>query len=86
MGFILSDFGNKIVRKGGHDCQDDDGMLILEILKRAPGLSKDDLQTCFVALRTEYGDDALAAITSGHVQFEKRPAGERTEKEVDHGA
>ncbi len=77
MGYVLSDLGQKIVRKGGHDDQDSDGQLILEILKRAPGLSKRDLEACFISIRTEYGEDALAAITSGHVRFEERPAGER---------
>jgi len=79
-GYVLSDLGSSIVRKGGHDFQDDDGQLVLEILKRAPGLSKRDLEACFIALRTEYGKDALAAIQSGHVVFEERPAGERTEE------
>lgn len=79
-GINLTDFGNSMVRRGGHDDQDEDGMLILEIAKRAPGLSKDDMQACFVAIRTEYGPDALAAIRSGHVQFEPVRAGTRPEK------
>jgi hypothetical protein len=78
-GITLTDFGNRMVRRGGHDDQDDDGMLILEIAKRAPGLSKEDLERCFVAARTEYGEDALHAIRSGHVQFKEVRAGTRPE-------
>lgn len=76
-GIKLTDFGSRMLRRGGHDDQDDDGMLILEIAKRAPGLSKEDLQTCFIAIRTEYGEHALRAIQSGHVQFEEVRAGTR---------
>lgn len=74
MGYILGDKGKTIVRKGGSDSQSDDDMLLLEIVKRAPALSKEDLQRCFVALRMEYGADALDAIRTGHVKFEERPA------------
>jgi hypothetical protein len=76
MGYVLSDRGHSIVRKGGHDDVSDDDLVILEILKRAPGLSKRDLEACFISIISEYGNDALAAITSGHVRFEERPAGE----------
>lgn len=76
MGYILADKGKTIVRKGGADGQSNDDLLLLEIVKRAPALSQRDLQKCFIAIRMEYGDDALAAITSGAVRFEERPAGE----------
>lgn len=73
MGYVLADEGEKIVRRGGDDDADDDDILLLELVKRAPGLSKEDLQNCFVALRMEYGDDALDALRTGHVRFEQRP-------------
>jgi hypothetical protein len=73
MGFILADKGKRIVRRGGADGQSDDDLLLLELAARAPGLSKEDLQRCFVACRMEYGKDALAAIRSGHVRFDERP-------------
>jgi hypothetical protein len=69
-GWKLAPFGADILRKGGHDDASDDDMLIMEIVKRAPGLSKEELQQVFVACRLEYGEDALAAIKSGHVKFE----------------
>ena len=61
--------GEAILRKGGHDDASDDDMLIMEIAKRAPGLSKDDLEEIFVNARLEYGEDALRAVQSGHMQF-----------------
>lgn len=79
MGYILSDKGEHITRRGGADDQSDDDMLLLEIVKRAPALSQDDLQRCFIAIRMEYGTDALDAIRSGHVRFEERPAGQSFE-------
>lgn len=79
-GYKLTDFGSSIVRKGGHDDVSNDDLLFLELVKRAPGLSFDDLQKCFVALLNEYGDDALAAIRSGHVQFEPVRAGMRPQQ------
>ena len=69
---VLTEKGRKIVARGGHDSVDEDGQIILEIANRAPGMSKEDMQACFVAVRMEYGADALKAIQSGHVQFEKR--------------
>lgn len=71
MGIKLSDLGRRIVSRGGHDDASDDDMLLMELIRRAPGMSRDDYQKCFVALRTEYGEDALAAIRSGHVKFEE---------------
>jgi hypothetical protein len=68
----LTEKGARIISRGGADGVDEEGMIILEILKRAPGMSKADLQTCFVALRMEYGENALEAIQSGHVQIEPR--------------
>ncbi len=73
MGYVLSEKGKTITRKGGADGQSDDDMLLLELVKRAPALSQEDLQRCFVALRMEYGTDALDALRSGHVKFEERP-------------
>lgn len=73
MGYILADKGKRVIRRGGADDQSDDDLLLLELAARAPGLSKEDMQRCFVAIRMEYGKDALAAIRSGHVRFTARP-------------
>lgn len=73
MGITLADKGQRIVRRGGADGQTDDDMLLLELTARAPGMSKEDLQRSFVALRMEYGADALDAIRSGFVRFEEVP-------------
>lgn len=72
MGYILADKGQRIVRRGGADNQSDDDMLLLELTSRAPGLDRSDLEKLFVALRMEYGPDALDAIQAGHVHFELR--------------
>jgi hypothetical protein len=72
VGVKLTDKGADILRRGGHDDQDDDGMLILELAKRMPGESPDGLQQIFVALRVQYGEDALHALKSGHVKMEPR--------------
>lgn len=80
MGYILSDKGETIVRRGGADGQSDDDILLLELTAAAPCLSHADLQRCFVALRMEYGTDALAALRSGHVRFEERA--KRTDAET----
>ena len=80
-GIRLTPFGEGIVRKGGHDHASDDDMLFLELVKRAPGMTRDDYQRCFVALREEYGEDALRAIQSGHVVFEEVQGGTRTEND-----
>ena len=69
---VLTEKGARIVARGGAADQSDDDMLLLEIAARAPGMSKDDLALCFVNLRLEYGEDALRAIRTGHVQFEPR--------------
>ena len=69
---VLTEKGARIVVRGGADGQSDDDMLLLEIAARAPGMSKDDLALCFVNLRIEYGEDALRAIRTGHVQFSPR--------------
>lgn len=68
----LTEKGAHILRRGGADGLSDDDLLVLEIVKRAPGMSKTDVETCFVNIRMEYGEDALNAIQSGHVQFEER--------------
>lgn len=81
MGMKLTPFGQSIIRRGGHDDQSDDDMLLLELMSRAPGMSKEDYQACFVALRLEYGEDALRAIQTGHVVFEERRGGERSSQE-----
>lgn len=85
MGHILSDKGERIVRRGGADGQSDDDMLLLEIAARAPGLSSEELERCFVAIRMEYGDDALDAIRTGHVKFEARPRAPVIDGEVNDG-
>ena len=69
---VLPEKGARIVARGGADGQSDDDLLLLEIAARAPGMSKDDLALCFVNLRLEYGEDALRAIRTGHVQFAPR--------------
>lgn len=84
MGYRLTPIGSEIVRKGGHDLATDDDMLLLEIQKRAPGLSITDYRKVFVDLRLNYGEEALYAIRSGHVQFEAVPAGTRPEGD-EHG-
>jgi len=68
---ILTENGHRILSRGGADGVSDDDLLVLEILKRAPGMSQADLQTCFVEIRMEYGEDAVKAIKSGHVKFAK---------------
>lgn len=75
----LTPFGKRVVQRGGADGYADDDLLLLELIAKAPGLDRSDLERCFVALRMEYGEEALRAIKSGHVAFEERPAGERTE-------
>lgn len=72
MGTSLNEKGELIVKRGGDDEQSQDDMLLLELIQRAPGMSPEDLQRCFVALLEEYGEDALHAIRSGHVKFEER--------------
>lgn len=72
MGTALNAKGHRIVERGGADGQSDDDLLLLEIVKRAPGMKPEDLKACFVAILTEYGNDALDAIRSGHVRFEER--------------
>lgn len=72
MGYILAGRGEQIVRRGGADRLSEDDMLLLELTKRAPGLCKEDLQSCFVAMRMEYAGDALAALRTGHVRFQER--------------
>lgn len=68
----LTEKGVRILARGGDDTMDEEGMIILEILKRAPSMSKADLQACFVALRMEYGEHTLDSVQSGHVTFEPR--------------
>lgn len=79
MGISLADKGQRIVRRGGADGQTDDDMLLLELTARAPGMSKEDLSRCFVALRMEYGVDALDAIRTGHVKFQEVPGPSKDE-------
>lgn len=80
MGYILADKGKNIIRKGGADGQSDDDMLLLELVRRAPALSKEDLERCFIALRMEYGSDALTALSTGYVRFE--PTAQRQDIEI----
>ena len=84
-GLKLTPIGENIVRRGGDDLQSDDDMLFLELTKRAPGLSPEDHKRCFIALRVEFGEDALYAIRNGHVHFEEVPAGTRPEPTKTEG-
>jgi hypothetical protein len=68
----LNDFGKDIVRRGGHDDASDDDQLLMELMARAPGMTKEEYAQCFVALLEQYGEDALLAIRSGAVKFEER--------------
>lgn len=68
----LTENALSILRRGGSDTTSDDQMVLLEILKRAPGMDAEGLKACFIGLRMEYGDDALRAVRSGHVQFKER--------------
>lgn len=70
MGIVLNDKGQQIVRRGGADDQSDDDLLLLELIARAPNMSQEAYEQCFVSLRMEYGNDALRAIRSGEVKFE----------------
>lgn len=72
MGISLNDKGRKIVERGGHDDASDDDILLLELISRASGCSPDEYQTLFISLREQYGEDALKALRSGHVQFRAR--------------
>lgn len=78
-GLKLNPIGEAIVRRGGADGIDNDGMLIHELIARAPGLSADEYQIMFVAIMEQYGEDALYAIRHGYVQFEEVRAGTRPE-------
>lgn len=76
-GIRLSFTGQRIIRRGGDKelerldpTEADDTLLILEITKRAPGMCQEDHRDIFLALRMEYGEDALAAIQQGAVRFE----------------
>lgn len=68
----LTDDGARVVHRGGDDAVNGEEMVLLEIVHRAPGMTRDDLQSCFIAIMQQYGADALKAIRSGHVKFEKR--------------
>lgn len=72
MGIILSDKGAKNFKRGGAPADTSDDMLLREIVARAPGMEAEDYQICFVRLMEEYGEDALEAIRTGHVRFEKQ--------------
>ena len=78
-GIILNFAGERIVRRGGDKSLDkvdpqeaDDAMLSMEIMARAPNMLPEDYQDAFIALRMEYGKDALDAIRKGYVKFEKQ--------------
>lgn len=68
----ISDGGRNVLRRGGADNVSDDDLLVLEIISRAPGISPLEIQTFFLTLRNEFGEDALRAIRSGHAVFERR--------------
>lgn len=70
-GVFLTEEGRRVVERGGADGVSWDTMLILEVLKRAPNMDPDGLQRACMALMEQYGPDALDAIRTGHVQFEK---------------
>lgn len=79
MGITLTHKGEGLVKHGVDDDGDnDDGALVREVMARAPGMSYEDYQQAFVALRLEYGTDALRAIRTGHVQFELVKPRDRT--------
>lgn len=67
----LSEEGKRIVSRGGGEA-DDDAMVIMELMNRAPGLTLPEYQELFVALRMECGGDALYALRNGHVTFVER--------------
>ncbi len=68
----LTEKAARAVQRGGDDTMTEDQMLIAEIVARAPGMSSADLEKCFVAIRVEYGEDALDAIRKGYVRFDAR--------------
>lgn len=68
----LNDAGRRVVDRGGQDGISDETMLLLEIIKRAPGMNQDDLRMCFVSAMEQYGTDALKAIQTGHIKFQAR--------------
>lgn len=78
-GLVLSPIGEEIIKRGGHDRLDNDGMLITELVSRMPGLGPVELQAVFVAVMEEYGEDALIAVRRGYVKVEAAPAGARPE-------
>jgi hypothetical protein len=83
MPLRLNRFGQDILSHGGHDDVSDDDLLLMELIQRAPGMSRDDYQRCFVALREEFGEDALRAIQTGHVKFEERAAQAEGQRQTD---
>ena len=68
----LNDAGRRVVDRGGQDGISDETMLLLEIIKRAPGMTQGDLRHCFITAMEQYGKDALKAIRSGHIKFQAR--------------
>ena len=77
MGIILNAQGQRIVKRGGDKSLEnlpameaDDRLLFLELVARAPNMEPEDYCQAMIALRMEYGMDALKAVRSGHVQFE----------------
>lgn len=88
MGIILNADGQRIVKRGGDKSLEnlpameaDDRLLFLELVARAPNMAPEDYCQAMIALRTEYGMDALKAIRSGHVQFELVTPRDRAETE-----
>ena len=71
-GVHLTAGASDILRRGGADNLSDDQMLLMELTKRAPGLSPEELRQCFVSCLLEYGDSALRAVREGYVQFKRR--------------
>ena len=78
MGLLLDANGQLIVKRGGDKSLEkldpleaDDSMLIMAIMAAAPNMHPEAYKQAFIALREEYGENALQAIREGHVQFEK---------------
>lgn len=68
----LTDEGRRVLNRKGDDSVSDDTMVMLELIDRAPGMNEGDLRLCFVSVVEQYGNDALKAIRSGHVQFQRK--------------
>lgn len=74
----LNDAGRRLVARGGDaqvnpdNPEDDDAMVIMELMSRAPGCTEAQYVDLFVNLRLEYGKNALDALRKGYVEFRER--------------